>query len=228
MCYTPVTLVRDREDWTEVGNSFGGAAYQVPCGKCPACLKRRRNDWSLRLYEELKVSDTACFVTLTYEDPPLSFNGIPTLVKRDLQLWMKRLRKRNKTKIKYYAVGEYGTLSDRPHYHAIMFNVEQGNFQSYPSITKAWDKGHVHVGAVSRASISYTTGYVMSGNWTPRCELDDRQPHFSLMSKGLGKSYIENPEIIRYHRENLDQLYVTNRGNIKVAMPRYYRDKIFT
>jgi len=48
-----------------------------------------------------------------------------SLIKRDVQLFIKRLRKeqdsRGSSKIKYYLVGEYGDLTKRPHYHAAIF-----------------------------------------------------------------------------------------------------------
>ena len=90
-------------------------AIDVPCGKCPNCKKRRVNEWVFRLQEEDKVSSTSYFITLTYDTVvvPISPNGFMTLKKRDLQLFWKRLRKAigKGPKIRYYAVGEYGSKS---------------------------------------------------------------------------------------------------------------------
>jgi len=48
-----------------------------------------------------------------------------SLIKRDVQLFVKRLRKdqdaRGLAKIRYYLVGEYGDQTKRPHYHAAIF-----------------------------------------------------------------------------------------------------------
>ena len=60
----------------------------------------------------------------------------------------------------------------------------------------------------------------------PKHKRDDRKKEFSLMSKGLGKNYI-TPQTIRYHKNHLDRLYLVNKGGNKIAMPKYYRDKIF-
>jgi len=46
------------------------------------------------------------------------------------------------------------------------------------------------------------------------------------MSKGMGKSYI-TPAISRYHNADLSRNYLTVDGGFKIAMPRYYRDRIF-
>lgn len=75
--------------------------------------------------------------TITYTDPDPdhrpdrqeeatgTWKGI--LIKRDLQLFFKRLRKEiaekyNHTGIRFMACGEYGDEGSRPHYHAIIFN----------------------------------------------------------------------------------------------------------
>ena len=67
--------------------------YTLPCGKCPNCYARRISGWSFRLMEEDKVSSSSYFITLTYDNPPMSENGFMTLKKSDFQKFMKRLRK---------------------------------------------------------------------------------------------------------------------------------------
>lgn len=108
----------------------------VPCGRCYACLENKRTDWRIRLTEELKGSKSAIFVTLTYSDSSLEYTDIitrnkitytkeythPIVHKRTIQNYIKRLRKLG-LKFRYYAVGEYGTKSKRPHYHIIFFNL---------------------------------------------------------------------------------------------------------
>lgn len=142
MCKAPVTIFRNKK------------RDLVPCGKCLWCLQKKRADWSFRLFQELNVSESAHFLTLTYDDEKLPEEG---LRKRDLQLFFKKLRKSNSAKIRYYAVGEYGTRTSRAHYHAIMFNLDV----TCP-VAQIWDKGHVQVGSVTPASIHYVTKYVIN------------------------------------------------------------------
>ena len=94
------------------------------------------NQWSFRLREELKDSESAHFLTLTYDDEHIIITGNnePTLYKRDVQLFLKSLRKLQKQKIKYYFVGEYGGKTDRPHYHAIIFNLTKDTLVKIPRI----------------------------------------------------------------------------------------------
>lgn len=199
----------------------------VPCGKCVLCLKRRQKAWSFRLYEEMKVSTSACFLTLTYEDPPLSFNGLPTLDKADFQKFMKRLRRiLGKSKLKYYACGEYGSRTQRPHYHAIVFNLPHTFISDGEKIAKVWNKGHIHIGDCNIRSIAYTTKYLMKGRFEAMDDYDDRLPEFSLMSKKMGLSYL-TPSMYKHHKNKMIS-FVTRSGGQLMPLPRYFRDRIFT
>ena len=122
--------------------------FRIPCGKCLNCKKKRRSDWSLRLEHEYLYSDSALFITLTYNDASIPRNrGIATLNKKDLQDYIKRLRnshvayvsrelgirksevKNVSKQIRYYAVGEYGSKTNRPHYHILLFNYDIANLK---------------------------------------------------------------------------------------------------
>lgn len=169
----------------------------VPCGKCPACLKAHANAWYVRLKAEADISETAYFVTITYapEHVPVTPNGYLTLRKEDVQKFFKRLRKRTThgRKILYYLAGEYGGKTSRPHYHAIILNADESD------IISAWSEqlreftsernpiGDIQCDRVEGASINYTLKYIHKGSTVPSHKNDDRLPEFSLMSKGLGK-----------------------------------------
>lgn len=198
----------------------------VPCGKCPPCKLRRVNGWVFRLLQEEKISSSAHFVTLTYDtkNVPISDNGFMSLSKRDFQLYMKRLRKLcpADTTLKYYAVGEYGTNNNRPHYHAVIFNVPDTEL-----FNEAWGLGSVHVGSVSTDSIAYTMKYIDKPYKKRIHSRDDREFEFPLMSKGLGKNYLSD-QIVKYHKADLSRLFVTKEGGHRISLPRYYRQKIYS
>ena len=223
MCLTPQILNRPKEDWIQ--GLPETRTRIVPCGKCPQCYRKRQRDWSIRLSEEQKQADTACFLTLTYEEPPITNNGYATLRKRDFQLFMKKLRKKTNGKLKYYSVGEYGSRTNRPHYHGIMFNFPKSWMENPSLVNQTWNRGHIMVGSVTPGSISYVTKYVMSGTWKPQHDGDDRESQFSLMSKGLGRGYLTDRKI-RYHKENLIGHY-TRPGGDTATLPRYFKDILF-
>lgn len=197
----------------------------VPCGRCPTCKLRRVNGWVFRMLEEDKISTSSHFVTLTYDTStvPISDNGFMTLSKEDFQKFMKRLRKLcPQSKLKYYAVGEYGSINRRPHYHAIVFNCPDNEM-----FNTAWGLGSVFVGAVSSDSVAYTMKYIDKQTSRKTHFRDDRLPEFPLMSKGLGKNYLTD-EIIEYHKADISRLYAVKEGGHKIALPRYYREKIYS
>lgn len=211
MCISPI-MIKNKNNVRKYSH------HSVPCGKCYECRKARGAGWAFRLKEEERNHDTAYFLTLTYDDDhlPGSPDGLPTLVKSDLQKFFKMLRKRQSVPVKYYACGEYGTRTFRPHYHAIVFGAREKN------ILSSWKHGNVHIGEVTPASVSYVVGYMNK----PHVKItDDREPEFSVMSKGLGLSYV-NDKTVRYHKENLAS-FVTLPGGVKTSMPRYLKQKIF-
>lgn len=192
----------------------------VPCGRCAFCCATLRSDWALRLHYESKLHLDSKFLTLTYADCHLHWkNGMSQLDKRDLQLYFKKLRKAG-AKIRYYAVGEYGSKTFRPHYHILLFGSVPDKF-----IHSSWAFGHVHIGRVTQASVMYCLGYIVNGKgWKMR---HNRQRPFSLMSRkpGLGANYL-SPAMIAWHKSDRKN-YAILDGK-KRHLPRYYKTKIFS
>lgn len=232
-----------------------GYLQHVPCGACSFCLQAKRDDWSFRIGREFQSSKAASFITLTYSDENVPMVDctvgddeetiwhLPSLVKRDLQLFIKKLRKFDfkarstvpmkgitiidkkiarislKTHpIKYYAVGEYGSKTDRPHYHAIVFNMEK---ETTESIANIWKLGHVHVGTVTEASINYVTKYVITSK--QKVLPDGMEKPFALISNKMGADYLKKNGS---HHKNHKKDYVVQNG-FKKRMPRYYRQEVF-
>lgn len=213
-CPTPFTKL-DRKE---------GRYLAFPCGSCPDCRKRVANGWAFRLQMELFRCEQAHFMTFTYEDdklPLTKYNNFPTLSKRDFQTFMKRLRFSHSGKpIKYFACGEYDPHK-RPHYHAIIYNADP------LAISKSWGKGFVYRGDVELASIHYTLKYMLKGRFERENELDNREPEFRLMSKGLGENYVTQDSIEWHNAKIEDRYYLMPHANERVAMPRYYRERLY-
>lgn len=225
-CISPLSLPRP--------NGLGSIdRVTVPCGKCVSCIQKKRNQWSFRLEQELKSSDTAYFVTMTYDDK----NTTGLVCKKDVQDFLKRLRIEvdrkvcnvninglkpfKRPKIRYYITAEYGTQTKRPHYHGIFFNIPLETEQATNLILKTWQHGFVYIGKVSPASIAYVTKYLITKNE----DYEKKYEVFNLISLGLGRSYVDKNKT--YHRKTKNY-YATQLGGKKIALPRYYRDKIFT
>lgn len=191
----------------------------VPCGKCAFCGVTRRSDWSTRLNYEAKRHVVKQFITLTYANPHLRWQyGNPQLSKVDLQKWFKRVRKAG-FKFRYYAVGEYGAHTFRPHYHVLLFGDVPEDV-----IRQTWSLGQVHIGTVTQASVMYCLGYLTGKSWK---FLHNRVRPFSLMSTrpGLGANYCSDA-MIQWHRSGRKN-FVLEDG-VKRHLPRYYKVKIFS
>lgn len=197
--------------------------YEVPCGKCTSCLSNKRRDWFFRLLNEVEVSTSARFVTLTYDDLHLPRDGLVN--KRDCQLFLKRLRKYLepfKVKLRYFLVSEYGERFGRAHYHVIFFNLPDLDDNLRTVLENCWQKGCVDVGTALASGLNYVCKYCLSN-------LDNGDPKsrtFLLCSRrpALGYSYMT--------KENHD--YLLKVGGIArfrtyhpQLLPRYYLDRMF-
>lgn len=232
-CITPLTIKNPKPNLDGTGTHM-----EVPCGKCVPCIKRRASQWTFRLLQQELVSKTSAFITFTYDEDnlPLSQNGLPSLNTTDYQLYMKRQRKKiakeygkefwKTNAIKYYLVGEYGAKTERPHYHAIMFNLPNYYLINEHRIEELWKKGRVQVDEVTPASIRYVTGYLHKQlYWSNKGDQDDRTREFSRMSKGIGENYLTEARI-KSMQSKLNP-YMTIEDGLKLPTPRYYKNKVF-
>lgn len=199
---------------------------KVPCGQCIACRLNRSSSWAIRIMHEKKMCGAACFLTLTYDEENLPRVGeYGTLVKRDVQLFLKRLRKEiAPRKIRYYLCGEYGDTYHRPHYHCIIFGLSPSEIRQL--VPRLWQFGFSHVGDVSWDSAAYVARYCTKLLTGPKKEWYTERnilPEFSLMSRrpGIGACWLE-----KYGKEIKAHHNVVVKGR-KMSPPRYYRDKIY-
>lgn len=166
-CFHPLTAwkSRDPDDIGKTGKvklvfkrelGYPNTEVQIACGQCIGCRLDKARAWAIRCVHESSLYRSNIFVTLTYDNDHLPLYN--SLSKRDLQLFFKRLRKHfPDVKIRYFACGEYGEQFQRPHYHAIIFNLDfadkilftrSGDNKLYTSATLAaiWGLGHCLTG----------------------------------------------------------------------------------
>ncbi len=166
----------------------------VPCRQCTECKMARAKEWAVRLYSELKTTEKSCFITLTYSDE----HNPGILLKQDFQKFIKRLRK--DYKLKYFACGEYGDLTLRPHFHAILFGVNFSDDKKifakskkgYPisisdTLGKYWKLGNHTIQDCSLATMIYTSLYAQKDK---KLLPDGYTPEFNLFSKSLGMAHL--------------------------------------
>lgn len=172
----------------------------VPCRRCFECRFTRAREWSVRCYFELSKYVDNCFITLTY-DPV--HNPI-TLQKRDLQLFFKRLRKHFPgRKIRYFACGEYGPNTYRPHYHIVIFGLDfsdkklfSKSNKGYPiyisdTLSALWVNGIHTIQTATQSTVIYSALYSAKATKALPKHLQEA-PEFNLMSQKIGTDVISS------------------------------------
>lgn len=262
----------------------------VPCGKCYACQMRKRKDMVCRLSNEASLYEKMCFITLTYDPESVpTTNEIPwkspekvvsrgshgskselpcqTLLPRDIQLFMKRLRRHleyvpkgcsvvngqvfdkegnfvrdHVSNLRYFAVGEYGSKSKRPHYHILIFGwqpsdaelffVRRGNpIYLSKQLQDLWKYGYSSFGSVNGGVARYCARYVTKkfrslDSW-PLARVVC--PEFILQSTrngAIGASWFD-----KFGEHACQVGYVNVRGSdgsysVKFAVPQYYKSRL--
>ena len=195
----------------------------MPCGKCIGCHTAAAKAWALRCTLENQLHQHAAFTTLTYDEKHLP----PTLRKRDLQLWLKRFREAlGPTRpIRFFASGEYGEQSKRPHYHALLFGAAPAD---YELIKRTWKMGHTHTVPITPAAINYVAGY------TTKKLTDKDEGRRERVDPETGEVYEWQPPFIqmsrrpgigghaRQHTASW-RSYAINNG-VKTAVPRFLHE----
>ncbi len=223
---------------------------QLPCGQCIGCRLEQSRQWAVRMHHQARAHNQNAFTTLTYNPDNLPNDvsiGQPptgTLVPRDLQLFLKRLRKKYGPDIKFFACGEYGPKTLRPHYHICFFNFEPPDLvhhsgkdpeKLYTSISlgEIWGKGNTLTGALTFQSAAYVARYITKKITGPNSddhyqtidprtgEIFQRKQEFTRQSNGIGKEHLQ-----KYISDIYDHDHVILSGGKKVRPPRYY-DKLY-
>lgn len=247
-CYNPLTgfysknlnSTGKRNIVFNIREALDDRSLSIPCGRCIGCKLERSRQWAMRCMHESSLYEQNCFLTLTYSPEKLPEGG--TLIKKDFQDFMKRLRKANPdSKIRYFHCGEYGDKNQRPHYHAIIFNYDFNDKQikqirnenivyTSQQLTKLWPHGLHEIGTVTFESAAYVARYVtkkITGDlafyhYTHFDEFGeitkDLLPEYTTMSRrpGIGKPWLE-----KYKTDVYPDDFVLVRGK-KIKPPKYY------
>lgn len=261
MCFKPLTMYRDR---------FGGTTFspkeptlckkfQVPCGQCVACRLKKSADWAARIQHESMQYPHNVFLTLTYDDKNLP-DDLSIHVEH-FQDFMKKLRKYaanhfpkvfneetnefDNHKIRFFHCGEYGETTNRPHYHACIFNIdfedkelysEKGGNKLYTSkkLESLWKHGFVTIGSLTKQSAGYTARYIMkkiNGDLAEEHykrvdhltgELHQVKPEYVTMSRmpGIGSQFYDE-----FKNDIFPSDFIAHEGK-KIPIPKYYDRKL--
>jgi hypothetical protein len=238
-CYHPITAWRSkrlnangkRPLVFNRKNGYEDMQLEVPCGRCIGCKLERSRQWATRCMHEASKHAENAFLTLTYDE-----DNLPQDLSLDIthfQKFMKRYRKiLGDQKIRFFHCGEYGEISQRPHYHALIFGhkfkdldlIRGGDTPLYRSdqLSQLWPYGLSSIGEVTFQSAAYVARYVTKKITGEKAveHYDGRKPEYCSMSQGIGKKWIQ---------EYMDDVFprdyvVTNEHPAKP--PRYYSEQL--
>lgn len=171
------------------------------------------------------------------------------LSKIDLQLFLKRFRKQlskfSNEKIRYYAVGEYGPQTFRPHYHLLFFsNEEATSCRVQYCVNKAWTAytdnfgctyytprkiGFTKTMLVQSSAPSYVAGYVSSNMHLPRLYSVRSLRPFACHSSFFGWPTLEAApqEVYELSPREFIQRNIENNGKIRIVQPPISLERAF-
>lgn len=225
------------------------------------CRINKGRLWTSRLMMEVSLSRVpSYFVTLTLDDEyiakkhtTLDSDGAPvsSLRKQYLLNWLDNSQGQL-GRYRYYAVGEYGEITFRPHYHLAIFPVQHRDiYATWKAYEKAWKPGFVSVGEMRDERARYLAGYTvkkLTAADDPRLR-GNQEPEFRTSSRWppIGHSFIEKmiaayerPDGQRFIQANgdLDRTwrygarsypipnYILNKARSHFGIPILHRDRI--
>lgn len=242
-CYAPIPSYQGGPgEKVRLWAPLGSENLQLPCGKCLGCRSARALQWAHRCGHEAAQWPHNTFLTLTYADENLPENG--WLRPRDLQLFIKRLRKRadgdrraihrdGRSGVRYLACGEYGDTNGRPHYHLQLFNCGFDGQQKVgpdlyecDTLRELWPDGLARFGPATAASANYIAQYTLKKQGAGDFDKDGvwRPAPFLRMSlkPAIGTEWLKK------HHKDLQNGFLVTREGARAAIPRTYLEKLKT
>lgn len=217
----------------------------IPCGRCIGCRLDYSRTWADRCMLEAEYHENNYFLTLTYDNDnlPECRTGSPvhSLSKRDVQLFMKKLRRRfPNDRIRYFGCGEYGSKSMRPHYHLLLFGCPLEDLQLFKrdldnnylyfisdTIRDCWDYGNHLITELTWETCAYTARYIVKKQKGIGAEIYEKynyEPEFVLMSRkpGIARQWYEDHKDIVFQEH-----YISTKKGSKIIKSNKYFDSLF-
>lgn len=207
------------------------------CGNCIECKKQKARNWQLRLEQEARERTNGKFITLTFSNESIAKlskhfpdmkgyeldNAIAT---KAMRMFLERWRKRFKKYPRRWFVTELGHgKTEHIHMHGIIFTDEENS-----TIRDIWSYGYIwprydwQKTYVTVRTARYMTKYMM--------KVDKDHKHYKpkiLCTKGIGEGYMNRPTIGRHKYKGADTITTfRNEEGAEIAMPIYWRNKIYT
>ncbi len=203
----------------------------VPCGNCMECRKKKKNEWQVRLLEEIKENKNGKFVTLTFSNQQLKKHeelvpkGIKGYARENaavsiaMRRFLERWRKSEGKSVKHCFITELGhNGTERIHLHGFLWTDKTNDF-----IARKWRNGRISIG-----DQKYYVNIITKG----------KQEHV-IVKEGSGTESYVNDESVRYitkyvnkidkdHMYYKSKMYVSNgigKAFINGSLAKYNKYK---
>lgn len=223
-CFNPQRVKINTKKNRLVFNEWTNEFYaNVPCGKCVACQHNKRNALYVRLKLHHEIEKEGFFVTLTLNEDNPARDKI-SLSKKIFQDFFKRFRSNcsyhyGAHHLSYFACGEYGENTFRPHYHFLLWGIKDLD-KVQDLLERSWKRGNVTISNINDARLNYVAKYMVKQQTEEFNILHDSlgiEKPFYLSSRFLGLEYFEkNFEYFARNGFRFNEKYF--------PIPRYYKD----
>lgn len=211
----------------------------VPCGHCMECHRKKKNEWKIRLTEEIKDNKNGLFVTLTFSNESIKelteeiwaneiiegYNLDNTISTIATRRYLERERKATGKSKRHWLITEIGhNGTENIHLHGIIWNTEKWDINALITTTERWQYGYIYPRNERELKKAYTTGRTINyiSKYINKRDIEHKEYEpIILTSSGIGAGYIENK------RWSTKDFYITESGH-KMGMPQYYRNKLLT
>lgn len=258
MCLYPRLVINPRYTKTKKNGGIippiiDTRVLRVPigCGVCMECKKQYALNWKVRLLEDVRHYNNGKFITLTFSNE--SYTNIVNYIQdrerasgsktnsegyildnkvatQATRWFLERWRKKYKKSVRHWLVTELGHRgTENIHIHGIIWCddkqlMDLDNIWKYGFVWKGYKKNGKLENYVNEKTVNYITKYVS--------KMDIQHKTYKpivLCSAGIGRKYIERGDKKRnkFSEGTTDESYRTRSGH-KIALPKYYRNKLYT
>lgn len=214
----------------------------IGCETCIECRKQKSRSWQCRLQEDIKEYKNGKFITLTFSTESLralynsdekasklkGYDLDNYLATKAVRYFLERWRKKHKKSLRHWLVTELGDgTTEHIHLHGIVWT------NNLKDVEEKWQYGYVWKGYMKNGSIqNYVNAKTVNYIVKYISKMDDKHLNYKpivLTSPGIGKHYTINGNYRtnKYNGNNTRETYKNEQGN-KIALPIYWRNKIYT
>lgn len=232
------------------------AYVPIQCGNCIECRRAKAREWQVRLLEDIKTNRNGKFISLTFSNEWIQkivegynnengqwVEGIKYITGYDVEneiairatRWFnERWRKKYGKAIRHWLITELGHEgTENIHMHGIIWtDVDMDKVEEIWKYGMIWkgkkvgekDRKPILQNYVNDTTVGYMTKYVN--------KIDERHKEYKsiiLTSPGIGRDYTKTLSAMKntYREERTNEAYRTRTGH-QIAMPIYWRNKIYT